>query len=159
MKRTYLILTLLFIMGSGQFLSAQFKEVPYETRTKLKSNKLIFGFINPKNFSLTHHLSASYQTFGGNSVSLTSYTGTLSYRILDNLKLSADVTMQYSPFASVSSNSAFNREFQNSLAGVYLSRVSLDYKPFRDIYIHFDYVNRNSGLYWYNDNYYMRDDF
>lgn len=135
---------------------AQYKDIPYETKVKLKSNNLIFGFINPKNFSLNHSFNLSYQTFGNTSYSITSYTGTLSYKVLDNLNVSADVTMQYSPFADLgSSNAVLNKDFQNSLNGVYLSRVSLNYKPMKNMFINIQYVN-NKSSYFLNDYYFSR---
>lgn len=135
---------------------AQYKDIPYETKVKLKSNNLIFGFINPKNFSLNHSFNLSYQTFGNTSYSITSYTGTLSYKVLDNLNVSADVTMQYSPFADLGlSNAVLNKDFQNSLNGVYLSRVSLNYKPMKNMFINIQYVN-NKSSYFLNDYYFSR---
>jgi len=134
---------------------SQFKEIPKETQSKLKSgNGLILGFINPKNFSLTHSINLSYQTMGNSNVSLTSYTATLGYKVMDNMNISADVTMQYSPYASIGSNNpAANKNFQNSFNGVSLSRVSLDYKPFKNMFITIDYVNTKNNQYWYDNNY------
>ena len=40
------------IISLSQIMNAQFKDIPAETKTKLKSSNLWFGFINPKNFSL-----------------------------------------------------------------------------------------------------------
>lgn len=155
MRKLSIILILSALLGSLSY--AQYKEIPYETRVKLKSNNMILGFINPKNFSLRHSFNLSYQTFGSGSYSIASYTGTLSYKILENLNVSADVTMQYSPFANLgSSNSVLNKDFQNSLNGVYLSRVSLNYRPFKNMFINIDYVNnRNSYLLPY-DYYFSR---
>ena len=53
-------------------------------------------------------------TGGNTSVSLASYTATMKYKILKNMNLSADVTMQYSPYASIGSNNpAIYKDFQN----------------------------------------------
>lgn len=148
MRKISFIVLLLAIIANISY--AQYKDIPYETKMKLKSNNgLILGFINPKNFSLTHSFNISYMTAGNTSVSLTSYTGTISYKVLKNLNISADITMQYSPFASFGSNSSLNKEFQNSFNGINLSRVSLDYKPFKNMFIHFDYVNNKNGYYYY----------
>jgi hypothetical protein len=158
MKKLLVITAVTILMS--QFSFAQFKDIPYETKTKLKSGNLIFGFINPKNFSLTHSFSVSYVNIGGNSISLTSYTGTLSYKILENLKLSADITMQYSPFASLKyGTDALNKDFQNSLTGIRLSRVSLNYKPAKNVFINIDYVNSPYYLYGINDPYYLWNGF
>jgi hypothetical protein len=159
MRKSSFVILSVVLLSNLSF--AQFKEIPYETKTKLKSNNLIFGFINPKNFSLTHSINISYVTSGNASASVTSYTGTLAYRILDNLRLSADVTMQYSPFATLgSSNPLLNKEFQNSLNGVYLSRVSLDYSPFKNMFINIQYFNNKNNYFWFDDYYFSRwDDF
>lgn len=158
MRKITLIAVLLALVTSISF--SQFKEIPNKTKTKLKSNGngLILGFINPKNFTLTHSINMSVQTGGNSSVSLASYTATLDYRILKNLNISADVTMQYSPYASIGSNNpAINKDFQNSFNGISLSRVSLDYQPFKNTYISIDYYNNSNNLYnYYDNNYYNR---
>lgn len=135
---------------------SQFKEIPKETKSKLKSgNGMILGFINPKNFSISHSVNMSYMTGGNTSVSLTSYTATLNYKILKNMNISADVTMQYSPYASIGSNNpAINKDFQNSLNGINLSRVSLDYQPFKNMFISVDYVNLKGNPFYNDNNYY-----
>ncbi len=153
MRKISIILIAFALFSSLSY--AQYKDIPYETKVKLKTNNLIFGFINPKNFSLSHSINLSYQTYGNASYSIASYTGTMSYKILNNLNLSADVTMQYSPFASIgTSNAVLNKDFQNSLNGVYLSRVSLNYKPFKNMFINIEYVNNKSNNYFL-DNYYF----
>ena len=95
-------------------------------------------------------------TGGNTSVSLASYTATMNYKILKNMNLSADVTMQYSPYASIGSNNpAINKDFQNSLNGINLSRVSLDYQPTKNMYISINYINqKNYNPYWSDNNYY-----
>ena len=154
MKKLLLILPAILLITSVSM--AQFKGIPRDTQTKLKSNNLILGFINPKNFSISHTFNMSYGTYGDASVSLASYTATLSYKILENLNISADVTMQYSPFATLGSqNSTFNKDFQNSLNGINLSRVSLNYRPFKNMFIQIDYINnKNNYLFW--DNFHNR---
>src|SRR5689334_12750105 len=121
MRKLTLIAAALVLVTSFSF--SQFKEIPKETKTKLKSgNGLILGFINPKNFSLNHSVNLSYQTMGNSSVSLASYTATLGYKIMDNMNISADITMQYSPYASIGSNNpALTKNFQNSFNGINLS--------------------------------------
>jgi hypothetical protein len=156
MKKIALIALTIALVSNFSF--SQFKDIPAETKTKLKSGSssgLILGFINPKNFSINHSFNMSMQSGGNTSVSLASYTATLSYKVLQNMNVSADVTMQYSPYASIGSgNPALNKDFQNSLNGINLSRVSLDYQPFKNMFISINYVNlkNNPGLY-YNDYY------
>lgn len=149
-----LSLTAVIIVLLTSFSYAQFKDIPLETKAKLKSGSgLILGFLNPKNFSINHSFNMSYMTGGNTSLSIAAYTATLSYKILKNLNVSADVTMQYSPYASIGSNNpGINKDFQNSFNGISLSRVSLSYKPAKNMFINIDYVNtRNPNMY---NNYY-----
>lgn len=155
MKKLSLIAVILALVTGLSF--SQFKEIPNKTKTQLKSGSsgLILGFINPKNFSLTHSFNMSVQTGGNTSVSLASYTATMNYKILKNINLSADVTMQYSPYASIGSNNpAINKDFQSSLSGINLSRVSLDFQPTKNMYISINYINQKNNLYGYGSNYY-----
>jgi hypothetical protein len=147
----------LMITSPTSSIYAQYKEIPKETKVKLKSgNGLIFGFINPKNFSVNHSVNLQYATFGNASYSLASYTATLNYDVLKNLRVSADVSMQYSPYATLGlNNSALNKDFQNSFNGINLSRVSLQYKPAENMFINIDYIN-NSSLYLFDNYYYNR---
>lgn len=147
----------LFITAPTNTAYAQFKEIPKETKLKLKSGSgLILGFINPKNFSMNHSFNLQYATFGGSSFSLASYTATLNYDVIKNLRVSADVTMQYSPFARLGlNNSALDKDFQNSLNGINLSRVSLQYRPAENMFINIDYINNNNP-YFYDGYYYNR---
>lgn len=153
MKKLALTAVILALVTGISF--SQFKEIPGKTKTKLKSgNGMILGFINPKNFSISHSFGMSVMTGGNTSVSLASYTATMNYKILKNMNLSADVTMQYSPYASIGSNNpAINKDFQNSLNGINLSRVSLDYQPTKDMMISINYFNTKGSYYGY-DNYY-----
>lgn len=152
MKKLALTAVILALVTGISF--SQFKEIPSKTKTKLKSGSgMILGFINPKNFSISHSFGMSVMTGGNTSVSLASYTATMNYKILKNMNLSADVTMQYSPYASIGSNNpAINKDFQNSLNGINLSRVSLDYQPTKDMMISINYFNTKGSYYGY-DNY------
>jgi hypothetical protein len=147
----------MFISTPTNSVYAQYKEIPKETQIKLKSgNGLILGFINPKNFSINHSVNLQYVNMGSASFSLASYTATLNYDVMKNLRVSADVTMQYSPYANLGiGNSALNKDFQNSLNGINLSRVSLEYQPVKNMFINIDYVN-NNNLYLYDNYYYNR---
>lgn len=129
---------------------AQYREIPEATKTRLKSG-LILGFINPDNFYLNHSIGISYFNINNASVSLTSYTATVGYKINAKMNISADITMQYSPYASVGSfNQSLNRDFQKSLTGIIISRVSFNYKPFKNLFINIDYFN-NRNAFFKND--------
>lgn len=153
MKKISILIFALLITSSISF--AQFKNIPLETQNKLKSNNnLILGFINPNNFSISHSFNMSYGTIGSSSVSLASYTATLAYKLNENMHLSADVTMQYSPFASLGgATTAMNKDFQNSFNGISLSRVSFDWKISKNAFLSFNYIN-NKNNYLFGNPYY-----
>jgi hypothetical protein len=152
MRKTALLIIVFALASNLSF--AQYVEVPNSTKTQLKSgNGLILGFINPKNFSIQNSFNMSFMSGGNASASVTSYTATLNYKIRDNMHLSADVTMQYSPFASINgASTSANKDFQNSFNGINLSRVSFDYQPFKNTYISFSYVNNKNNNYWLSGN-------
>jgi len=104
-----------------------------------KSNNLLLGFINPKNFSMKHSFNVSMMTTGYGNVSLTSYINTMSYKISDRFDVSADVKFQYSPFASSSLGQSYTNSLQNNLSGVFLSRATLNYKISDNAFINFQY--------------------
>jgi len=52
----------------------------------------------------------------------------MEYRFSDKLNVSADVKLQYSPYASSSFGKDYSNQLQNDLNGLTLSRLSLDYK-------------------------------
>jgi len=115
------------------------------------------GFLNPNNFMMRHNFSLNYMSFGGMSLSLASYTNSIFYKISDPLNVRFDVTLQGSPFG--------NSTYQNSLNGIYLSRAQLNYKPWENFLIKFEYNQLPMGYYglsnpWYNPySYpYIRDD-
>lgn len=158
MKKIIFAITITLLITSNSF--SQYKDIPANTKNKLKSsNGLILGFINPKKFSISHSFNATFINAGDANVSLTSYTATINYAILHNLNVSADVTMQYSPFASVRGYSnTLNKDFQNSFNGINLSRVALDYSPSKSVHISLNYIN-NTNNFWLYDNYYFRNAF
>jgi hypothetical protein len=98
------------------------------------------------------------------NVSMTSFVNSMNYRFSDKLSVSADVKLQYVPYA----NSVFGKDastaLQNNLSGLYLSRVSLDYKISDNSFIKFEFRNLNDGSYYdgFGNGYYnpmMREGF
>ncbi len=107
------------------------------------------GLLNPDNFMMRHNLSYSFMSFGGQSVSVASYTNSMFYKFSDPLNVQFDVTMQATPFGA--SGSAF----QNSLNGVFLSRAQLNYRPWENFAIRLEYDRLPAGYFgtyghWYN---------
>ena len=149
--KNILIAIVLFIF-CNQLSFSQYRDIPSGTRTKIKKSGLILGFINPSNFSLSHSVNLSYYSGREYSLSTTSYTATLGYKLSDRMNLEADITLQYSPFSSVGNNS-LNQYMKNSLNGVRLSRVSFNYRPSENMFINVQYLNYNNSLFL-NDNYF-----
>lgn len=148
------IIIILFLI-TGHLTYSQFIGIPEETKKEIQNNHLILGFINPKNLSFSSSINMSYNSFGGTSYTLAAYTGTLSYKIRDNMNVSADVTMQYAPFANLGTGSlADNKNFQNYLNGINLSRLSFNWQPSKNFFINLTYLNNK-----YNNNFYGFDNY
>ena len=154
MKKIILILAFITLANAA---FAQYIGIPEDTKKEIQYNHLILGFINPKNLSWTNSFSMSYASFGGSSYALTSYTGTLGYKIRNNMNISADITMQYAPYANLGTNSiSDNKLFQNYLSGVNLSRVSFNWQPFKNMFVNLQYFNTKSSNYYNSlENYYF----
>lgn len=86
-------------------------------------NGLMFGWFDPSKLTMRHSYSLSYQSFGGQGLSLGVYTNSLHYQISAPLDIQFDVSAMHSPFNSL------GKEYQNQLSGVYLSRAQLNYRP------------------------------
>jgi len=119
-----------------------------------KNTNLILGFINPANFTMKHSFQVSFLGSMYGNISLTSYINTLSYKFSDKLNISADISLQYSPYASSSFGSEYSKRLQNDFSGISLSRLSLDYKISDDASLKFEYRNINNPFYdpYYNNN-------
>jgi hypothetical protein len=118
-----LIIVFLILALSAGILNAQFKG-PEE---KYKNTPFL-GLFNSKNFSMEHSFQVSFLTTGYGNVSLTSYVNRMNYKISDKMNISADVKLQYSPYVSSAYGKDFAGKMQSDLSGLYLSRLSFDYK-------------------------------
>jgi len=153
-KILIILITIIIFTGS---LSAQYKgyddgKSKYETN----SNNMIFGFINPNNFTMNHSFNVSMVNTGTGNVSLTSYINSMNYRISDKLNISADVKFQYSPFASSIYGPEASTNLQKDLSGISLSRASLNYRLSENSYINVEFrqIDQSDYLNNYNNNYY-----
>lgn len=147
MKKIFVMLTALVLISNITF--AQFKGYDDKGPSSYKkSNNLLLGFINPKNFTMKHSFNVSMMTTRTGNVSLTSYINTMSYKISDKFDVSADVKFQYSPFASSSLGQSYSSSLQNNLSGVFLSRASLNYKISDNASINFQYRRYDENDYF-----------
>jgi hypothetical protein len=117
------------------------------------SGNLILGFFNPKNLTMNHSFQMStFLSPGGNNVTLTSYINSLNYKVSDRFNVSADVKMQYAPFASSQFGPKHASIVQENLSGMFLSRASIDYKLSENSHIRFEYrrIDESNYLDYYN---------
>jgi hypothetical protein len=151
MKKICLVLMVLFLLSA--VAPAQFKsqaEQPSVSQSLVRPTTSInsfLGLLNPNNFMMRHNFSLSYMSSGSTGLSIASYTNSMFYKISDPLNVRFDVTLQGSPFGSSA--------YQNSLSGVFLSRAELNYKPWENFLIKFEYNHLPMNYYglnnpWYN---------
>ncbi len=114
------------------------------------SGNLLLGFINPKNFTMNHSFNVSMVNTGTGSVSLTSYVNSMNYSFSSKLNVSADVKVQYSPYASSSLGAGYSSALQKNLSGIFLSRASLNYQISDNAFINFEYRNLDGTDYYNN---------
>jgi hypothetical protein len=95
----------------------------------------LFGFLNSDNFQMKHSYDMSYSAFGGEGFALGVYTNSMFFKINPDLNIQTDISVVNSPYSTLGKN------FQNNLNGIYLSRAAINYKPFKDISISFQYRN------------------
>ena len=76
----------------------------------------------------------SFLSGGGQSVGISAFTNTFSYKAADDLFISADVSAVYSPYSSLGSDHA------KSLNGIYLSNARLDWKLSESSFLRISYT-------------------
>lgn len=121
-------------------LQAQFRNSPAERRTPgegiVNSNSnLLFGFIDPAKFSMSHSYSLSYGMGGGNALALGVYTNTMRYAFNDKLNLRVDANVVHSPY------STFGKNVTDQINGIYIGNAELNYKPTDNFFISLQYRN------------------
>jgi len=130
---------------------AQFKsQVEQESRVSHgmmqdASSSFLLGWFNPDKFHMRHSLSFSYQTVGGQGISLGTYTNSMMYEFAENLSAQADVSLSYSPFAS---SGLMTKGMKDNLSSLYLSRAELNYKPWDNVLVHFQYRRMPFNYYY-----------
>jgi len=128
-----LLALLLVVVGSAQ---AQFRsQLGSEGQVSdgvapAASPSMILGFFDPERFHMHHTFSLSYQTMGGQGMSLGTYTNSMMYDFSDRLNARADVSMMYSPYNSFSGTGSKGK---NDLSSIFLSRAEVNYKPWDNV--------------------------
>lgn len=130
-------LLIVLVFGLSLTVFAQFKnsdsEKPDISQGMFKTDNSLFGFLNSPNFNMKQSYSMSYSTFGGQGMALGVYTNNMSYQFSKNLDVELEASVVNSPY------STFGKSFQNSINGIYLNRAAVNYKPWKDVSISFEY--------------------
>ncbi|MCE1189740.1 MAG: hypothetical protein LWX56_11445 [Ignavibacteria bacterium] len=135
MKRLIIAAFVLLISVTGK---AQFRE-DNTMRPSIKDGiintdpNFILGIIDPAKFSMSHSINLSYTAFGGNGFALSSYTNSMMYRFADNLNVQLDASIVQSPYSSL------GKSFQNSVNGIYITKARLNYQPWENVNVVFQY--------------------
>jgi hypothetical protein len=129
---------LIFLLTTSVSVFGQFRDNgSSEPRVKDgmvdESSNYLFGFLNSENFKMQHSFSLSYSSFGGQGLSLGTYTNSMFYKLMNNLNVQMDVSVLFSPYSS------FGKSFQEDISGIYISRASVNYRPFKDMEISIQY--------------------
>jgi hypothetical protein len=108
--------------------------------------QLLLGWFNPDKFRMRHSFDLSFTTLGDRSLSLGTYTNSMSYEVADNMMARADLSMSYSPYNTLPT---LNGK-KNDLSSIYLSRAQLDYRPWENVLVQFQYRSIPFGSYYYS---------
>jgi len=129
---------IVFVLGLSLNAFAQFKDsgapAPDIKEGMFKpDNSSLFGFLESPNFNMKQSYSMSYSTFGGQGLALGVYTNNMSYQFSKNLNVELEASVVNAPYSTL------GKSFQNSLNGIYLSRAAVNYQPWKDVSISFQY--------------------
>jgi hypothetical protein len=109
--------------------------------TRPVTNDFLLGLFDPSAFSMRHSFSMSYTSFGGQGLSLGTYTNSMSYQFSDALDVQADVSLMHSPYNSL------GKDAQSQLSGLFLSRAQLSYRPTDNMWLQIQY-RQLPPMYW-----------
>ncbi len=110
-----------------------------ESLLKQGASDLWFGLFDPSKLTMRHSYSLMYTSFGGQGLSLGTYTNSLMYRFSDALDLQTDVSLMHSPFSTFGS--------KNDFSGIFLSRAQLNYRPTDNMWLQIQY-RQVPPMYW-----------
>ena len=142
-----ILLVIFLISTTASF--AQFKDSGFETNSVKEgivseNSNAIFGFLNSDDFIMRHSFSLNYATSGGQGMSLTSYTNSMFYRLMNNLNVQLDVSVMYSPYSTL------GEQFQKDISGIYISNAAINYHPWDNFSVHLQYRSMPFGYGYYH---------
>jgi hypothetical protein len=145
-RNMFVALALALVVGIAP---AQFKsQVQEESRLsggliQQPATSMLFGWFDPEKFQMRHSIDLSLQTFGGQAISMGTYTNSMSYQFAENLNVRTDVSMSYSPYNTL----PLQGGKKNDLSSIYLSRAEVNYKPWDNFIIQLQYRQNPYGYY------------
>jgi opacity protein-like surface antigen len=150
MKKRIIVAVAVALLGASASM-AQFKSQVDQgplvsDGVSSQSGSFLFGWFNPENFHMRHSFDLSYQTFGGQGMSLGTYTNSMTYDFSEKLNARADVSMSYSPYNTFSTLGGK----KNDLSSIYLSRAEVNYKPWENVMVKLQYRQIPYGNYYYS---------
>ncbi|HSD64949.1 MAG TPA: hypothetical protein VLB50_14195 [Ignavibacteriaceae bacterium] len=157
--KTLIVLIFALMIGTGY---SQYKQTGLSNEhisdgiINQNQGTALLGFLNSNNFEMHHSYDVSYSTFGSNSLALTTYTNSMFYRFSNKLNVQVDASVVYSPYSTLGKN------FQNDINGIYLSKAAVNYHPWKDVFITFQYrslpVTYYSPFSGYRENFFNSGD-
>ncbi len=135
MKNLLLIFVCITSINLAQIKSNGFDKPSVQDGIISHDSNPLFGFLNSENFSMHHSFSMSYSAFAGQGLAMGVYTNSMMYRFSDNLNLQVDASFVHSPY------NTFGKEFQNNFNKIYISNAALNFRPWNDVSVTFQYRN------------------
>lgn len=142
------VLIIVFILYSAN-IKAQFRDTGIEPKSVkegivTENSNALFGFLNSDDFIMRHSFSLNYTSFAGQGMSLTSYTNSMFYRLMNNLNVQMDVSVMYSPYSTLGD------QFQKDISGIYISNAAVNYYPWENFSVHLQYRSMPFGYGYYH---------
>ena len=147
MKRAAIISLATIVLSLTAF--GQFKPNPQlsptvgESMVRPDDGNLLFGWLDLSRLTMHNSYSLSYTTSGGKGLSLGALTSSLAYQISNPLAVRFDVSLIHSPYNNLGGN------FANNIAGIYLTRAQLDYRPSPNTLLQVQF-RQLPPMYWMN---------
>lgn len=98
----------------------------------------LYGLFDPSRLTWSQSLSFGYSSGAGYGGTSGLYTSSFAYRIADPLRLKVDIGAHLTPAA----------HGYGQTQGVFLQGLSLDWRPFKNSVVHFQYQDCRSPLQW-----------
>jgi|TARA_B100001540_G_C15658477_1_gene574444 hypothetical protein len=129
-----LLMSALTSLVMGQLRSnIPMKTLPVNTQGLSHAQNL--SFLDPSRFSMNHSFGMNMMSFGGNSMSVGSYTNQMNYMIKENMRLSTNFTL-------ASPMNGTNPYSKNGFGGSQLFYgANLDYQPTKNLFLKFSMNN------------------